>query len=196
MNPDQNLIESTMVEPFPCLRDVVTVPYGLEPYEQRPGVVIDVVPQPPIEDGSRYRVQFRDGSIKAQLGLPDMRLPILYALGYPQRIPSDFPRFSFLQYPELTFSSPDVENFRNLALAFEAIRTGGNMPCHTSRGSRDSTTTSPPRRPRTHLSIGSVRTTSPVCSGGGRSRHRRARRRPEDAVSSRELPRTGPAPGR
>jgi 1-deoxy-D-xylulose-5-phosphate reductoisomerase len=74
-------------------------------------------------------VQFRDGSIKAQLGLPDMRLPILYALGYPRRIPSDFPRFSFLQYPELTFSSPDVENFRNLALAFEAIRTGGNMPC-------------------------------------------------------------------
>jgi hypothetical protein len=62
MNPDQNLIESTMVEPLPCLRDVVTVPYGLEPYEQRPGVVIDVVPQPHIEDGSRYRVEFRDGS--------------------------------------------------------------------------------------------------------------------------------------
>ena len=74
-------------------------------------------------------VQFRDGSIKAQLGLPDMRLPILYALGYPQRIPSDFPRFSFLNYPELTFRSPDMENFRNLALAFEAVRAGGNMPC-------------------------------------------------------------------
>ena len=74
-------------------------------------------------------VQFQDGSIKAQLGLPDMRLPIQYALGFPNRIPNDFPRFSFLNYPSLTFEKPDMENFRNLALAYEAIRLGGNMPC-------------------------------------------------------------------
>ncbi len=74
-------------------------------------------------------VQFRDGSIKAQLGLPDMRLPILYALGYPERLPNDFPRFSFNRYPTLTFELPDIKNFRNLALAYEAIRQGGNTPC-------------------------------------------------------------------
>lgn len=74
-------------------------------------------------------VQFQDGSIKAQLGLPDMRLPIQYALGFPNRIPNDFPRFSFLNYPSLTFEKPDMENFRNLALAYEAIQMGGNMPC-------------------------------------------------------------------
>lgn len=74
-------------------------------------------------------VQFRDGSIKAQLGLPDMRLPIQYALGYPQRLDSAFPRFSFSAYPSLTFEQPDTETFRNLALAFEAIRRGGNSPC-------------------------------------------------------------------
>jgi 1-deoxy-D-xylulose-5-phosphate reductoisomerase len=74
-------------------------------------------------------VQFRDGSVKAQLGLPDMRLPILYALGYPERLQSDFPRFNFLKYPNLTFESPDIKNFRNLALAFEAINISGNMPC-------------------------------------------------------------------
>lgn len=74
-------------------------------------------------------VQFRDGSIKAQLGLPDMRLPILYALGYPERLQSDFPRFDFFKYPNLSFESPDIKNFRNLALAFEAMNIGGNMPC-------------------------------------------------------------------
>jgi 1-deoxy-D-xylulose-5-phosphate reductoisomerase len=74
-------------------------------------------------------VQFRDGSVKAQLGLPDMRLPILYALGYPERLQSDFPRFNFLKYPNLSFESPDLKNFRNLALAFEAMNIGGNMPC-------------------------------------------------------------------
>jgi 1-deoxy-D-xylulose-5-phosphate reductoisomerase len=74
-------------------------------------------------------VQFRDGSVKAQLGLPDMRLPILYALGYPERLQNDFPRFNFLKYPNLTFESPDIKNFRNLALAFEAMNIGGNMPC-------------------------------------------------------------------
>nr|WKN35304.1 1-deoxy-D-xylulose-5-phosphate reductoisomerase [Tunicatimonas sp. TK19036] len=74
-------------------------------------------------------VQFQDSSIKAQLGLPDMRLPIQFALGYPERLPSDFPRFSFLDYPELTFERPDTDTFRNLALAYQAMERGGNMPC-------------------------------------------------------------------
>ncbi len=74
-------------------------------------------------------VQFEDGSIKAQLGLPDMRLPIQFALGYPERLKSDFPRFSFADYPSLTFEKPDIETFRNLGLAFESIEKGGNMPC-------------------------------------------------------------------
>lgn len=74
-------------------------------------------------------VQFCDGSIKAQLGLPDMKLPIQYALAFPQRISNDFKRFSFVDYPNLTFESPDAETFQNLALAFEALRQGGNLPC-------------------------------------------------------------------
>jgi 1-deoxy-D-xylulose-5-phosphate reductoisomerase len=74
-------------------------------------------------------VQFEDGSIKAQLGLPDMRLPIQFALTYPQRLKSDFPRFNIRDYPALTFEQPDTETFRNLALAFEALERSGNMPC-------------------------------------------------------------------
>jgi 1-deoxy-D-xylulose-5-phosphate reductoisomerase len=74
-------------------------------------------------------VQFHDSSIKAQIGLPDMRLPIQYALGYPERLNSDFPRFNFASYPALTFEPPDTETFRNLALAFKAMERGGNMPC-------------------------------------------------------------------
>ncbi|HON53739.1 MAG TPA: 1-deoxy-D-xylulose-5-phosphate reductoisomerase, partial [Bacteroidales bacterium] len=74
-------------------------------------------------------VQFSDGSIKAQMGLPDMKLPIQYALSYPQRVPSTFPRFSFWDYPQLTFEKPVIENFRNLHIAFEAIAKSGNMPC-------------------------------------------------------------------
>jgi 1-deoxy-D-xylulose-5-phosphate reductoisomerase len=74
-------------------------------------------------------VQFEDSSIKAQLGLPDMRLPIQFAMTYPDRFKSDFPRFDFAQYPSLTFEKPDTETFRNLALAFEALNRGGNMPC-------------------------------------------------------------------
>jgi 1-deoxy-D-xylulose-5-phosphate reductoisomerase len=74
-------------------------------------------------------VQFEDGSIKAQLGLPDMRLPIQFALTYPDRLRSDFPRFDFKNYPALNFEKPDMETFRNLALAFEALHKGGNMPC-------------------------------------------------------------------
>jgi 1-deoxy-D-xylulose-5-phosphate reductoisomerase len=74
-------------------------------------------------------VQFEDGSLKAQLGLPDMRLPIQFALSYPNRLKSQFPRFDFANYPALTFEKPDTETFRNLALAFEALYRGGNMPC-------------------------------------------------------------------
>ena len=74
-------------------------------------------------------VQFEDGSMKAQMGLPDMKLPIQFALGYPNRLKSDFPRFNFLNYPQLTFEQPDSQTFRNLALAFEAMKMGGNMPC-------------------------------------------------------------------
>ena len=74
-------------------------------------------------------VQFEDGSIKAQLGLPDMRLPIQYALAYPDRLKNSFPRFDFRNYPNLTFETPDIDTFRNLALAYEAMRKGGNMPC-------------------------------------------------------------------
>jgi 1-deoxy-D-xylulose-5-phosphate reductoisomerase len=74
-------------------------------------------------------VQFEDGSVKAQMGLPDMKLPIQYALSFPQRIKNDFPRLDFRKYPSLTFEEPDVKTFRNLALATEALFKGGNMPC-------------------------------------------------------------------
>ncbi len=74
-------------------------------------------------------VQFRDGSMKAQMGLPDMKLPIQYALAYPQRLRTDWPRFDFTQYPALTFEQPDMATFQNLALALEAMARGGNAPC-------------------------------------------------------------------
>jgi len=74
-------------------------------------------------------VQFEDGSMKAQMGLPDMKLPIQFAMTYPERMKTDFPRFDFINYPSLTFEKPDMETFRNLSLAFEAMKQGGNMPC-------------------------------------------------------------------
>lgn len=74
-------------------------------------------------------VQFQDGSMKAQMGLPDMKLPIQYALAYPQRLQASFPRFDFMNYSSLTFEKPDLQTFRNLGLAFEALKQGGNMPC-------------------------------------------------------------------
>jgi 1-deoxy-D-xylulose-5-phosphate reductoisomerase len=74
-------------------------------------------------------VQFRDGSMKAQMGLPDMKLPIQYAMAYPDRLPTTWPRFDFVKYPALTFEQPDLETFRNLALALEAMDRGGNAPC-------------------------------------------------------------------
>lgn len=88
---------------------------------------IDVVVHP--QSIVHSMVQFTDGSIKAQLGLPDMKLPIHYALAYPKRITTQFERFSFLKYPELTFCEADTKSFRNLELAFTAMRRGGNMPC-------------------------------------------------------------------
>lgn len=74
-------------------------------------------------------VQFQDGSIKAQMGLPDMKLPIQYALGYPERIANAFPRFDFKQFPSLSFEAPDTDTFQNLNLAYESMHKGGNMAC-------------------------------------------------------------------
>ncbi|MDR1403379.1 MAG: 1-deoxy-D-xylulose-5-phosphate reductoisomerase [Tannerellaceae bacterium] len=74
-------------------------------------------------------VQFEDGGIMAQLGIPDMKLPISYAFSYPKRLKSKAPRLDFNRYNTLTFEEPDMERFRNLSFAFEAIRKGGNMPC-------------------------------------------------------------------
>lgn len=95
--------------------------FGLTPDQ------IDVIVHP--QSIIHSLVQFEDGSIKAQMGLPDMRLPIQFALGYPNRLPSNFPRFNFLDYPSLTFEQPDLATFRNLQLAFDALNQGGNAPC-------------------------------------------------------------------
>ena len=73
-------------------------------------------------------VQFEDGSIKAQMGLPDMKLPIQYALAFPRRIPNKFPRYDFKKYNTLTFEEPDLRTFRNLGLAMDALNKGGNLP--------------------------------------------------------------------
>jgi len=88
---------------------------------------IDVVIHP--QSIIHSMVEFEDGSIKAQLGLPDMRIPIQFALSYPNRLKSNFPRFSFADYPSLDFEQPDMKTFRNLALAYEALKRGGNTPC-------------------------------------------------------------------
>ncbi|NMN35798.1 1-deoxy-D-xylulose-5-phosphate reductoisomerase [Pedobacter sp. SG918] len=74
-------------------------------------------------------VQFTDGSMKAQMGVPDMKLPIQYALNYPDRLKNNFKRFNFLEYPNFSFLKADMETFRNLDLAFTSLRKGGNMPC-------------------------------------------------------------------
>lgn len=74
-------------------------------------------------------VGFQDGSIKAQMGLPDMKLPIQYALAFPERIASDSPRLNFMDFPELTFEPPDLVRFPNLRIAFECMKQGGNLPC-------------------------------------------------------------------
>lgn len=95
--------------------------FGLKPEQ------IDVIVHP--QSIIHSIVQFTDGSMKAQMGLPDMKLPIQYALAYPQRIVSDFPRFNFMDYPNLTFEKADTETFRNLSLAYKAMHKGGNMAC-------------------------------------------------------------------
>lgn len=95
--------------------------FNLEPHQ------IDVVIHP--QSIIHSMVQFEDGSIKAQMGLPDMKLPIQYALGFPNRIKNDFPRFNFKKYPVLNFDEPDYKTFRNLGLAIEALKSGGNKPC-------------------------------------------------------------------
>lgn len=74
-------------------------------------------------------VQFEDGGMKAQMGLPDMKLPIQFAMTFPERLKTDFPRFNFIDYPSLTFEEPDLKTFRNLDLAYQAMAKGGNMPC-------------------------------------------------------------------
>jgi 1-deoxy-D-xylulose-5-phosphate reductoisomerase len=95
--------------------------FNLEPKQ------IDVVVHP--QSVIHSIVQFVDGSMKAQMGLPDMKLPIHFAFAYPKRLESNFERFNFLDYPELTFGQADQNNFRNLALAYQAMEKGGNMPC-------------------------------------------------------------------
>lgn len=95
--------------------------FGLRPEQ------IDVVVHP--QSIIHSMVQFEDSSIKAQMGLPDMRVPIQFAIGFPNRLKADFPRFDFTKYPSLTFEQPDYETFRNLGFAFEALRKGGNMAC-------------------------------------------------------------------
>jgi len=95
--------------------------FGLKPDQ------IEVVVHP--QSIVHSMVQFCDGSIKAQLGLPDMRLPIQYAFSFPERICNDFPRLNFADFPTLTFSPPDTKIFRNLALAYEALQKGGNLAC-------------------------------------------------------------------
>lgn len=95
--------------------------FGLTPEQ------IDVVVHP--QSIIHSLVQFEDGSIKAQLGLPDMRIPIQFAMSYPDRLKSDFERFDFLNYPNLTFEKPDLKTFRNLQLAFDALHKGGNAAC-------------------------------------------------------------------
>lgn len=95
--------------------------FGLKPEQ------IDVIVHP--QSIVHSLVQFTDGSMKAQMGLPDMKLPIQYAIGYPDRMKSDFPRFDFTKHPQLTFEPADTKTFRNLALAFEAMNKGGNAPC-------------------------------------------------------------------
>lgn len=95
--------------------------FGLKPEE------IEVVVHP--QSVIHSMAQFEDGSIKAQMGYPDMKLPIQFALSYPDRLKSDFPRFNFADYPSLTFEQPDMDTFRNLSLAYESMKMGGNAPC-------------------------------------------------------------------
>ncbi len=95
--------------------------FGLKPEQ------IDVIVHP--QSIVHSLVQFTDGSLKAQMGLPDMKLPIQYALTFPERRQTAFKRFNFIDYPQLSFEKADINKFPNLALAYEAMKQGGNMPC-------------------------------------------------------------------
>ncbi|MCI0919905.1 1-deoxy-D-xylulose-5-phosphate reductoisomerase [Sphingobacterium rhinopitheci] len=95
--------------------------FGLEPNQ------VDVIVHP--QSIIHSLVQFEDGSMKAQMGLPDMKLPIQYALTYPNRFKNDFKRFNFVDYPSLTFEKPDLESFRNLQIAYDTLAAGGNRCC-------------------------------------------------------------------
>ncbi len=95
--------------------------FGLQPEQ----IKIIIHPQSIIHS----MVQFQDGSIKAQMGLPDMKLPIQYAMNYPYRIKNNFERFNFMDYPEFTFEAPDTDKFPCIDIAFEAMKKGGNAPC-------------------------------------------------------------------
>ena len=95
--------------------------FGVQPEQ------IEVVVHP--QSVIHSMVEFEDGAVKAQLGVPDMRLPIQYAFSYPRRLPSSFGRLDFMKCRELTFEAPDTHRFRNLALAYEALHQGGNLPC-------------------------------------------------------------------
>ena len=130
--------EEALKHPNWCMGDKVTIDSaslmnkGLEVIEARwlfglkpEQIEVIIHPQSIIHS----LVQFEDGSLKAQLGIPDMRLPIQYALGFPERLKSDLERFSFSAYPNLTFQSPDTEIFPNLSLAYRALDKGGNIPC-------------------------------------------------------------------
>jgi 1-deoxy-D-xylulose-5-phosphate reductoisomerase len=88
---------------------------------------IDVVVHP--QSIIHSLVQFEDGSMKAQMGLPDMKLPIQYAFTYPERFKTDFPRFNFMDYPQLTFEAPDRKTFKNLDLAYKAMELEGTAAC-------------------------------------------------------------------
>ena len=97
---------------------------------------VDVVVHP--QSIIHSMVQFEDSSIKAQMGLPDMRVPIMFALSYPDRLKADFPRFNFMDYPQLTFEQPDSDTFRNLALAFHALGREGNCSLYFECSKRSS----------------------------------------------------------
>ncbi len=141
MDPDRLAkvsCEDALRHPNWCMGNKVTIDSaslmnkGLEVIEARwlfdmPPESIDVVIHP--QSIIHSMVQFLDGSIKAQMGLPDMRLPIQYALGYPDRLQSSFPRYNFTDCNQLTFEKPDLKAFRNLSISYAALEKGGNMPC-------------------------------------------------------------------
>jgi len=130
--------EEALCHPNWCMGPKITIDSatlmnkGLEVIEARwlfdcPPDKIDVVVHP--QSIIHSMVQFIDGSIKAQMGLPDMRLPIQYAFSFTVRLKSEFKRFSFAEFPQLNFEQADTKIFRNLALAYEALGKGGNWPC-------------------------------------------------------------------